>query len=80
MILTGAVQHKDVELVAQTIIDALALPFPLEKKSVHISASIGITLFPEHAKSSNAMLEAADRAMYNAKRAGSNQICFHQAP
>lgn len=79
VILTGAVQHKDVELVAQSIIDALALPFLLEKKSVHISASIGITVFPEHAKSSKAMLEAADHAMYNAKRTGSNQICFHQA-
>lgn len=80
VIVTGATQRKDVELVAQTIIDAIALPFSLEEKSVHISASIGITLFPEHAKSSKAMLEAADHAMYNAKRAGSNQICFHQAP
>lgn len=78
VILTGAHQQKDVEHVAQTIIDTLASPFSLEKNSVHISASIGITLFKEHANTSSAMLEAADHAMYNAKRAGSNQLRFHQ--
>jgi len=79
VILTGAEHQKDVELVAQAIIDAIAMPFDLVQQSVLISTSIGISLFPENEMSSIAMLEAADHAMYKAKKSGSNRICFYQA-
>lgn len=77
VILTGAEQRKDVELVAQTIINALAMPFPMGQQRVQISVSIGIAFYPESASTSNTLLEAADQAMYKAKKAGSNQICFY---
>ena len=77
VILIGAEQQQDIEVVAQTIIDAIALPFDLEKKSVQISASIGISLFTENTISAVAMLEAADHAMYSAKKSRTNRIYFH---
>lgn len=77
LILIGAEQQQDVEVVAQSIVDAIALPFDLEKKSVQISASIGIALFTENTISSVAMLEAADHAMYSAKKSSSNRIYFY---
>ncbi len=77
VILTGAKQRKDVELVAQTIIDALATPFHIAQQPVQISVSIGITLYPQDASSPVALLEAADQAMYKAKKSGSNQMCFY---
>ncbi|MFO7576716.1 MAG: diguanylate cyclase [Pelovirga sp.] len=80
VILTGAMQRKDVELVAQSIIDALAMPFSLAQQPVRISVSIGITLFPQDATSPVALLEAADQAMYKAKKAGSNRMCFFSTP
>jgi diguanylate cyclase (GGDEF)-like protein len=77
VILIGAEQQQDIEVVAQTIIDAIALPFDLEKKSVQISASIGISLFTENTLSAVAMLEAADHAMYSAKKSSTNRIYFY---
>lgn len=79
VILNGAKQHKDVELVAQTIVDALAKPFPSAQQSVQISVSIGISFYPQDAATPVTLLEAADRAMYKAKDAGSNQMCFYAA-
>lgn len=76
VILTGTEQRRDVELVAQTIIDALAMPFRLDQKRIQISVSIGIAFYPEAASTPDALLEAADKAMYKAKNAGSNQMCF----
>lgn len=77
VILTGAKEREDVERVAQTIIDALAMPFHIAQQSVQISVSIGITLYPQDASSPDALLEAADQAMYQAKKSDSNRMCFY---
>lgn len=76
VILTGANHRADVERVAQTVIDALAMPFRIAQQSVQISVSIGIALYPQDASSPVALLEAADQAMYNAKKSDSNRMCF----
>ena len=77
LIVTGAKQLTDIELVAQTIIDALAMPFDIVNESVQISVSIGISLYPQDAATPVALLETADRAMYMAKKSGSNRMCFY---
>jgi diguanylate cyclase (GGDEF)-like protein len=76
VILSGAKQREDIELVARTIIDALAMPFLIAQQSIKISVSIGITLYPQDASSAVALLEIADQAMYRAKKSGSNRMCF----
>lgn len=78
VILTGANQREDVERVAQTIIDAIEMPFHIAQQPVQISVSIGITLYPQDASSPVALLEAADQAMYKAKKAGPNRMCFYE--
>ena len=77
VILTSARQRKDIELVARTIIDALAVPFHIEQESVKISVSIGIAFYPENASSPADLLEAADQAMYRAKKSASNRMYFY---
>jgi len=47
-----------------------------ENKSLCLTASIGIVLFPEHGSSVDTLLSYADRAMYKAKYQGRNQVCF----
>ena len=67
---------KDVERVAQCILDELSEPFTLEGQSVHISASIGITFFPQDAKDTHDLMKNADQAMYAAKSQGGNQYHY----
>ena len=76
VILTGARQRTDVEVVAQTIIDALVMPFQIATRPVRISVSIGISFYPQDASSAAALLQAADQAMYKAKHSGSDWMCF----
>ncbi len=50
-------------------------PFPVtDDKIIDVTNSIGIATFPEHAQSSQGILETADLAMYAAKKAGRDQI------
>lgn len=55
--------------------EIIGLPIPLSDGSqINVSACIGIATFPDHAESWMPLLEAADKAMYNAKQAGRSQI------
>lgn len=76
VILTGVKQRKHVERLAQIIIDALAIPFLIAQQPVRISVSIGVAFYPQDASSPVDLLETADHAMYQAKKTGSNRMCF----
>ena len=45
-----------------------------ENLKIHFTVSIGIALFPDHAASKKSIIEAADHAMYSAKKATRNGI------
>lgn len=79
VILAGDTTHADAELIAQAIIDALAKPFDIADRPVQISASIGVTFYPEDALTPNELLRAADQAMYRAKKSDSARICLYGA-
>jgi diguanylate cyclase (GGDEF)-like protein/PAS domain S-box-containing protein len=53
--------------------------FVLNDEIVHVSASIGIALYPEHGATTDELLRRADAAMYVAKRSGSGQAVFDSA-
>jgi diguanylate cyclase (GGDEF)-like protein/PAS domain S-box-containing protein len=53
--------------------------FSIVDEIVHVSASIGIALFPEHGKTADELLRRADAAMYVAKRSGSGHAVFDAA-
>ena len=57
---------------ANKIKAALTAPFPMGSHEVHVTASIGIASFPEHAADAATLLRCADAAMYQAKAAGRN--------
>ncbi len=63
-------------LVAEHILAALAQPCTLAGTPVAIHASIGIALFPRHGASVDAIIGAADTAMYRAKKAGRHRAAF----
>ncbi len=65
-----------VEAIAGKVIAALAEPYQLQGFSHLITASIGITFFPQPPASVDEMLKRADLAMYQAKAAGRNCVRY----
>ena len=64
------------ERVAEHIIERLAQPFRIGDEMVYISASAGITLYPNDADEIEGLLKNADQAMYVAKNNGRNCYSF----
>lgn len=54
--------------VARAILTALVEPFSVEGRILHVEASVGIALFPQHGSDVDTLLRHADVAMYVAKR------------
>ena len=75
VILPDIAKREEAETVARKIIAALAAPFQLgsQKQGVDIGASIGIAVYPTDARNADALVKAADAAMYSAKTPGG---CF----
>ena len=61
----------DATALADRLIKRLARPFEVEGRRVHISASIGVVVYPDHGQRDQ-LVTRADAAMYAAKRAGGN--------
>jgi diguanylate cyclase (GGDEF)-like protein/PAS domain S-box-containing protein len=68
---------RDIELVAQKIIDAIAPPLELEGQLARVTCSIGIALFPGDGHDATTLLKAADTALYVAKREGRNTFRYY---
>ena len=75
-ILTQLEEPSDAETIARKINDALAEPFMLGNEVVHLSASIGITLYPTDGRTPEELIRNADQAMYVAKNGGRNQFNY----
>jgi diguanylate cyclase (GGDEF)-like protein len=67
---------EPVSRVAQRILDAVAKPFVLEGRELHIGASIGISVYPDDDRT---LLRNADIAMHRAKAQGGNGYQFYSA-
>ncbi|WP_454644388.1 EAL domain-containing protein [Bradyrhizobium liaoningense] len=61
---------ESAERIAADIAEALARPLRLGSKLMPMSASIGISLYPDHATDIDTLMQQADAAMYMAKQAG----------
>jgi diguanylate cyclase (GGDEF)-like protein/PAS domain S-box-containing protein len=77
VILTNIKRENDLALLAQKILDTLRTPFNLDGEQVEVSASLGITLYPEDGRDAMLLLKNADTAMYHAKEAGKGRIQFY---
>ena len=64
------------ESVTQDVLQKLAEPYQLDDEVVYVSASIGITLFPEDGIEIDTLLKNADQAMYAAKNAGRSRFSY----
>lgn len=64
--------------VGEKLIEAVSLPYHIDGHEVHIGASIGVALYPDDGIDVEGLLDAADRALYLAKREGRARLRFHR--
>ena len=62
----------DATAVAKKMIEAVSQPYLIEGKSVTITTSVGVSIYPEHGRDEEQLMKRADRALYAAKRSGKN--------
>jgi diguanylate cyclase (GGDEF)-like protein/PAS domain S-box-containing protein len=65
--------------IARKVMQSLQRPFFLQEQEIYISASIGISVYPQDGGDFGALLKNADVAMYRAKDAGKNTFQFYSA-
>ena len=76
VILSELNEPASVDRVVQNILQKLSAPFRLKNELVHVSASIGVTFYPEDAVEIGDLIKNADQAMYAAKKDGRNRCNF----
>jgi len=75
VLLVDCANTSTIAIIAQRIIDALNQPFDIDNHEFHLSASIGISVYPDDGDDIDSLLQNADTALYSAKKAGRD--CYH---
>jgi diguanylate cyclase (GGDEF)-like protein/PAS domain S-box-containing protein len=76
IILSSLPETAIAERIAASVIAQVARPLKIKDIEVEITASIGISLYPEHGTTAEKLIRSADKAMYQVKRKGKNGFGF----
>jgi two-component system cell cycle response regulator len=79
ILLTDIDNYGDVSHIATRLCDRLSEPIRVDSYQLHVTASVGISVYPDAAQSVADLLRCADEAMYDSKRAGKNRFSFFPA-
>lgn len=69
--------ESHISSLAEKLLDTLATPFKFNKQELFVTASIGVSIFPNDGEDSDTLLRNADVAMYRAKDLGKNNYQFY---
>lgn len=76
-LLTDTTEEKT-EAFAKGLVDAFKEPFRLQGEAIHISPSIGISMYPSDGKDANTLIRNSDAALYRVKNSGKNGYQFYR--
>ena len=80
VILLSEIEHpQDAALIAEKLLVAFALPQLIAGHELHISQSIGISIYPDDGVDAETLMQNADTAMYHAKSGGRKNYQFFKA-
>lgn len=77
ILLTDMTSIHHVIMIASRLLNNLKRPFILGSHEVHVSASIGIAIYPTDSEDADTLMKYADIAMYHAKDLGRNNFQFY---
>jgi diguanylate cyclase (GGDEF)-like protein/PAS domain S-box-containing protein len=70
VLLPDVTDTANAERLAATMLERLATPATIGREELHLSASIGVAVYPEHGRDAHALLQHAETALHQAKGAG----------
>ena len=76
VLLSEAEQWEDAVIVAGRMLDAVAAPYSIDNHELHVSTSIGVSVFPDDGADAETLIKNADTAMYQAKENGRQSYQF----
>ena len=77
VLLDGETDAAGAATAAQSCLQELTTPLAIDGNVIHLSASIGIALYPADGTDAETLLQSADLAMYRAKQRGRGHYQFH---
>jgi diguanylate cyclase (GGDEF)-like protein len=78
-VLPGTFTDAQIKLVTGRLLAALQSPFEIDSHTVYLGASIGVSVYPEHAEDEVRLVALADSAMSHAKETGGARTITHSA-
>ena len=69
--------NEEIFPIVDRIIHTFSSPWIFDNFKFYLTTSIGISIFPEHGRDSDALIRNADIAMYKAKSDGSNRYAIY---
>jgi diguanylate cyclase (GGDEF)-like protein/PAS domain S-box-containing protein len=73
LVVSGLHDMERINRISSDLLERLSAPFDLGEEVDYISASMGVTLYPDDAQDADALIKQADQAMYAAKNGGRNR-------
>lgn len=68
--------YNEISSIAKKICHLMAIPVETNQITIHVTVSIGISVYPHHGEDKDSLIQHADRSMYHAKNHGGNQYYF----
>jgi len=79
ILLADVANEGDIRGITKKVLEALVPAFEIAERVLYITASIGVSLYPNDGDDATALLKNADIAMYRAKELGKNTYQFYSA-
>ena len=79
ILIEESMKISDISTLANKLLDAVASPFNIQEREMHITTSIGISSYPHDGELPDELLRNADVAMYKAKETGRNSYAFYSS-
>jgi diguanylate cyclase (GGDEF)-like protein/PAS domain S-box-containing protein len=79
IVLSEMTRAQDAAVCAEKLLQAVRVPHVMDSHELHVTASIGVSVYPEDGGDIETLLQNADSAMYEAKDRGRNSYQFYRA-
>ena len=79
VLLSEMAQPEDAAITCRRVLQAIARPHLIDGHDLHVTASIGVSVFPDDGRDAETLIQNADTAMYQAKENGHQSYKFFKA-